>query len=131
TGRLNVIAFDKTGTLTQGTPEVTDIVSLSNMSVDEVLETAASLEKLSQHPLASAILRKAEKSNLKLTEVENFQSITGKGAKAEIANHTYYIGSPNLFTEILKVSSDIQKEVEALQAAGKTVMLLGSHDEVK
>ena len=112
TGRLNVIAFDKTGTLTQGTPEVTDIISLSDMSVDEVLETAASIEKLSQHPLASAILRKAEKSNINLTEVENFQSITGKGAKAEIHNQTYYIGSPNLFTETLKMSSDIQKEVE-------------------
>ncbi|MFC3210718.1 heavy metal translocating P-type ATPase [Planomicrobium okeanokoites] len=131
TGRLNVIAFDKTGTLTQGTPEVTDIISLSDMSVDEVLETAASIEKLSQHPLASAILRKAEKSNINLTEVENFQSITGKGAKAEIHNQTYYIGSPNLFTETLKMSSDIQKEVEALQAVGKTVMLLGSRDEVK
>lgn len=131
TGRLNVIAFDKTGTLTQGTPEVTDIVSLSDMSVDEVLETAASIEKLSQHPLASAILRKAEKSNINLTEVKNFQSITGKGAKAEIHNQTYYIGSPNLFAETLKMSSDIQKEVEALQAVGKTVMLLGSSDEVK
>lgn len=131
TGRLNVIAFDKTGTLTQGTPEVTDIISLSDMSVDEVLETAASIEKLSQHPLASAILRKAEKSNINLTEVKNFQSITGKGAKAEIHNQTYYIGSPNLFAETLKMSSDIQKEVEALQAVGKTVMLLGSSDEVK
>ncbi|WP_203333865.1 heavy metal translocating P-type ATPase [Planococcus beigongshangi] len=131
TGRLNVIAFDKTGTLTQGTPEVTDIISLSDMSVDEVLETAASIEKLSQHPLASAILRKAENSNINLTEVENFQSITGKGAKAEIHNQTYYIGSPNLFAETLKMSSDIQKEVEALQAVGKTVMLLGSSDEVK
>ena len=131
TGRLNVIAFDKTGTLTQGTPEVTDIISLSDMSVDEVLETAASIEKLSQHPLASAILRKAEKSSIELTEVENFQSITGKGAKAEINDQTYYIGSPNLFTETLKMSSGIQKEVEALQAVGKTVMLLGSRDEVK
>ncbi|WP_282019641.1 heavy metal translocating P-type ATPase [Planomicrobium okeanokoites] len=131
TGRLNVIAFDKTGTLTQGTPEVTDIISLSDMSVDEVLETAASIEKMSQHPLASAILRKAEKSSIELTEVENFQSITGKGAKAEIKDQTYYIGSPNLFAETLKVSSDIQKEVETLQAVGKTVMLLGSRDEVK
>ncbi|WP_372869744.1 heavy metal translocating P-type ATPase, partial [Planomicrobium okeanokoites] len=131
TGRLNVIAFDKTGTLTQGTPEVTDIVSLSNMSVDEILKTAASIEKMSQHPLASAILRKAEKSSIELTEVENFQSITGKGAKAEIKDQTYYIGSPNLFAETLKVSSDIQKEVETLQAVGKTVMLLGSRDEVK
>ncbi|UJF25507.1 heavy metal translocating P-type ATPase [Planococcus sp. 107-1] len=131
TGRLNVIAFDKTGTLTQGTPEVTNIVSLSKMSTEEILATAASIEKLSQHPLASAILRKAENSDVDLVEVENFQSITGKGAKAEIDGEVFYIGSPNLFAETLKVSADIEKEVETLQAAGKTVMLLGSGSEIK
>src|SRR5690606_16810187 len=118
-------------TLTQGTPEVTYIISLSDMSVDEVLETAAFIEKLSHHTLSTAILRKTENSKIILTVVENFYTITGKCTKAKIHNQTYYICRPNLFAETLKMSSDIQKEVEALQAVGKTVMLLGSSDEVK
>ncbi len=131
TGRLKVIAFDKTGTLTHGTPEVTNIASLSTMSSKEVVQTAASIEKLSQHPLASAILRNADKSAIDLIEVTDFQSITGKGAKADIDGQTFYIGSPNLFTDLLETSGDIKKEITALQAAGKTVMLLGSDNEIK
>lgn len=131
TGRLKVIAFDKTGTLTQGMPEVTNVISVSTMSSDELLKMAASIEKLSQHPLASAILRKAEKSNIELMPVENFQSITGKGAKAEVDGQMFYIGSPNLFTTMLDMNRVIEQEITALQSAGKTVMLLGSSDEVK
>lgn len=131
TGRLKVIAFDKTGTLTHGTPEVTNIASLSTMSSKEIVQTAASIEKLSQHPLASAILRNADKSAIDLLEVTDFQSITGKGAKADIDGQTFYIGSPNLFTDLLETSGDIKKEITALQAVGKTVMLLGSDNEIK
>ena len=131
TGRLKVIAFDKTGTLTEGTPEVTNLASLSGMSTNQMLQLAASIEKLSQHPLASAILRKAGTENLDLMEVEHFQSITGKGAKADIDGQTYYIGSPSLFSEMLQTTPAIQKEVTALQSAGKTVMLLGTTDEIK
>jgi Cd2+/Zn2+-exporting ATPase len=131
TGRLKVIAFDKTGTLTEGTPEVTNLASLSGMSTNQMLQLAASIEKLSQHPLASAILRKAGTEDLPLLEVEQFQSITGKGAKADIDGQTYYIGSPSLFSEMLQTTPAIQKEVTALQSAGKTVMLLGTTDEIK
>lgn len=131
TGRLKVIAFDKTGTLTHGTPEVTNIVSLSTMTEKEVLKTAASIENLSQHPLAAAVLRKAQSSNIILAEVENFQSMTGKGAKAEVNGQLYFIGSPHLFTAELERSSEISAGIEALQADGKTVMLLGSHTGIK
>lgn len=130
TGRLKVVAFDKTGTLTQGTPEVTDIVPLTDMSTDEILRISASVEKLSQHPLASAIIRDAEKQNLKLVPIDDFQSITGKGAKATINNDLVHIGSPNMFRELLTLPKQYEHQIETLQKEGKTVMLLGIGNDV-
>ncbi|QUW20939.1 cadmium-translocating P-type ATPase [Sporosarcina sp. Marseille-Q4063] len=131
TGRLKVVAFDKTGTLTQGMPEVTDLVSLADMSTDEILRVSASVEKFSQHPLASAIIRNAEKHNLELMPVDDFQSITGKGAKASINNDVVHIGSPNMFKELLTLPEEYEHQIETLQKEGKTVMLVGIGNEVK
>ncbi|MFP3326489.1 cation-transporting P-type ATPase, partial [Planococcus sp. SIMBA_160] len=75
-----------------------NIVSLSTMTEKEVLNTAASIESLSQRPLAAAVLRKAQSSSIILAEVENFQYMTGTGANAEVDRQLYYIGSPHLFT---------------------------------
>lgn len=131
TGRLKVVAFDKTGTLTKGTPEVTSVVSLSEMNNLEILQVSASIEKFSQHPLASAILKEAKKEKIDLLPVDDFQSITGKGAKATIGDQVIYIGSPNLFRETMSLSSSIEEQVKELQLDGKTVMLLGTEYEVK
>lgn len=131
TGRLKVVAFDKTGTLTEGTPEVTDVVALTDMSTDEILRISASVEKFSQHPLASAINRNAEKQNLKLVSVHDFQSITGKGAKATINNELVQIGSPNMFRDLSMLSEQYEHQIETLQKEGKTVMLLGVGNDVK
>ncbi|EPD53681.1 heavy metal translocating P-type ATPase [Paenisporosarcina sp. HGH0030] len=130
-GRLKVVAFDKTGTLTKGTPEVTSVVSLSEMNISEILQLSASIEKFSQHPLASAILKEAEKQKIELVPVVDFQSITGKGAKATIDDQVIYIGSPNLFRETHSILSTIEAQVKALQMDGKTVMLLGTEYEIK
>lgn len=131
TGRLKIVAFDKTGTLTKGTPEVTSVVSLSEMNNLEILQVSASIEKFSQHPLASAILKEAKKEKIELLPVDDFQSITGKGAKATIGDQVIYIGSPNLFRETMSLSSSIEDQVKELQLDGKTVMLLGTEHEVK
>ncbi|WP_342543547.1 heavy metal translocating P-type ATPase [Paenisporosarcina sp. FSL H8-0542] len=130
-GRLKVVAFDKTGTLTKGTPEVTSVVSLSEMNISEILQLSASIEKFSQHPLASAIMKEAEKQKIELVPVVDFQSITGKGAKATIDDQVIYIGSPNLFRETHSILSTIEAQVKALQMDGKTVMLLGTEYELK
>ncbi|WP_188453380.1 heavy metal translocating P-type ATPase [Virgibacillus oceani] len=131
TGRLKVVAFDKTGTLTEGKPEVTDIVRLSSMSNEEILGISKAIESFSQHPLASAIIRKAEKDNVDSYSAEDFQSITGKGAKATLNNSTYFIGSPSLFEEMISVPNDIKQQIKDLQTQGKTVMLLGTEKEIK
>ena len=127
-GRLKVIAFDKTGTLTKGTPEVTDFKILSGIDERKLLGISMAIEKFSQHPLASAIIRKAEQMGISSNEykAEDFQSITGKGAKAVVNGESYLIGSPKLFEEIIILTSSVEEEIQRLQTQGKTVMLLGT-----
>ena len=131
TGKLKVVAFDKTGTLTEGKPAVTDIISLSDMGTDEILAVSQAIESHSQHPLASAIVRKAEQTGTKTLPASDFRSITGKGAKATVGNETYFIGSPNLFEEMLSIPETVSRQVKELQGQGKTVMLLGTGREIK
>ncbi|WP_303967871.1 heavy metal translocating P-type ATPase [Sporosarcina ureae] len=126
TGQIKVVAFDKTGTLTEGRPEVTDVLTVSSLTEDEVLQQAASIEKYSQHPLASSIIRAAEKLPVGLLAVDQFQSITGKGAKAKIGEHVVHVGSPNLFKELHAMDESIEQQVLTLQKQGKTVMLVWS-----
>ncbi|WP_047986548.1 heavy metal translocating P-type ATPase [Ornithinibacillus californiensis] len=130
TGRLSAIAFDKTGTLTEGKPEVTDIVILSNKDEKEVLSIARAIEQFSQHPLASAITRKAIRVHADDYQAVGFTSITGKGAKATIDGLEYFIGNPALFEEMLSLSNEAKDSIGKLQAEGKTVMLLGTANEV-
>ncbi len=127
-GAIKVIAFDKTGTLTNGVPVVTDLITYDS-SKDEVLTISAAIEKGSQHPLASAIIRKCDEEGLNYHEVmvEEFQSITGKGVKAVVKHEIFYIGSPKLFKELHKViDSDKMQKITDLQKQGKTVMILGT-----
>ncbi|MEF3330449.1 MULTISPECIES: heavy metal translocating P-type ATPase [Oceanobacillus] len=132
TGNLKVIAFDKTGTLTRGVPTVTDVVTYSR-SEDELITITAAIEKGSQHPLASAIIRKAEEKGLYYNDIamEEFQSITGKGIKAKINHETYYVGSLSLFEELHnQIENDQKEKITSLQTAGKTVMVLGTETEI-
>lgn len=131
-GRLKVIAFDKTGTLTKGTPEVTDIKSVSNVNEKDLLAISMAIEKYSQHPLASSIIRKAKEEGVLANtyHAEDFQSITGKGAKAKINGQLFFIGSPKLFEELHEIPQNIQSSVQELQNQGKTVMLIGTEQEV-
>ncbi|WP_096550174.1 heavy metal translocating P-type ATPase [Ureibacillus thermosphaericus] len=134
-GSLKAIAFDKTGTLTKGLPVVTDVKVMDEGSNEkEILAIAYALEKSSSHPLASAIVRRAEEAGVNHSElvVEQFKSITGKGIQATIGGETYYIGSPNLFIEIFQsgLMEVIQKEATTLQNEGKTVMFLGTKEKI-
>lgn len=131
-GRITAVAFDKTGTLTKGFPEVTDIAVFGGRSELEMLSIAAVIEKGSQHPLASAIVRKAEQTGADLSlSVDDFQSITGKGVKASVRGERYYIGSPNLFEELHSNISDMMREkIRVLQTQGKTVMVLGTNQDI-
>lgn len=132
-GSIKAIAFDKTGTLTKGVPVVTDYLPQDGAS-NEQLKIIAALENGSQHPLASAIMKKAEEESLDYQSVDitDFTSITGKGIKGNINGETYFVGSPNLLDEILAggISAELKKKVEALQNQGKTVMVAGTSTKI-
>lgn len=131
-GALKVIAFDKTGTLTKGIPAVTDVISFGR-NEKELMNITAAIEKGSQHPLASAIMRKAEEdgSDFNKVAVDDFQSITGKGVKASVNGVIYYVGSPNLFEELHQsIKKDLNEQITSLQTQGKTVMVLGTEQEI-
>ncbi|MBT2647694.1 cadmium-translocating P-type ATPase [Bacillus sp. ISL-34] len=133
-GALKAIAFDKTGTLTKGVPVVTDFKVLSDvLNEQDVLVIAAALESRSQHPLATAILQKAETHDVDYHSllVEDFTAITGKGIKGKINQEIYYIGKPHLFEEEagFVFSDDVLELIGGFQNTGKTVMVLG--DQVK
>lgn len=132
TGALKSIAFDKTGTLTKGVPAVTDIITI-NGDERKLLQIMAAIEKGSQHPLASAIMKKAEDISADFTglDIEGFTSITGKGVKASVNGVLYYAGSPNLFEELHSgMERTLQKQIADLQTQGKTVMILGTASEI-
>ncbi|WP_437182759.1 heavy metal translocating P-type ATPase [Shouchella patagoniensis] len=134
-GRLRAIAFDKTGTLTKGVPVVTDFTTIGQVNEEELLTVIAALESRSQHPLASAVIKKAEqaKVSFKNVEMKNFSSITGKGIKGEFEDTIYYIGNKNLFDEVLATSvpSELHAKVETLQQQGKTALLVGTSKGIK
>lgn len=131
-GALKAIAFDKTGTLTKGVPAVTDVIAYTGNEID-LLKITAAIEKGSQHPLASAIMRKAEEngSDFNSVQVEGFLSITGKGIKAIVNGVLHYVGSPNLFEELHgTIDHDKMQQITELQQQGKTVMVLGTESEI-
>ncbi|MCT1403053.1 cadmium-translocating P-type ATPase [Paenibacillus sp. p3-SID867] len=134
-GALKSIAFDKTGTLTKGVPVVTDYNVLNKAANEkEILSIITALEYRSQHPLASAIMRKAEESNISYSDimVEDFSSITGKGIKGSVNGTTYYIGNPKLFKELptVQFTPDQEQLVSFLQNQGKTAMVVGTEKDI-
>lgn len=128
--KIKVVAMDKTGTITLGEPAVTDLVMSESNGVpsrSEVLAITAGIERLSQHPLAKAIVRFARKENVEPRDASDFQSLTGAGASATIAGQTAYIGNPTLFEETLGVGlSGLSEAVARLQDEGKTVAVIGT-----
>lgn len=130
TGRLNMIAFDKTGTLTKGIPEVTHILPLTTIGEEEILQIARAIEAYSQHPIASAIIREANKRELSKKTAINFQSISGKGAQANVEDVLFFIGNASLFNDTPAYNSVPWNEMEKLQQDGHTVMLLGTNEQV-
>lgn len=123
-GRLHTIAMDKTGTLTYGKLEVSDIVSFSSFSDEEILQLAASAESRSEHPLGKAIVKKANDEGVSLLEIENFSMEAGKGIKAGVAGKTYYFGSEKHIGKISAQHDEAQNILEGLRKEGKATVLV-------
>lgn len=124
---IKTMVFDKTGTLTEGKLEVTDVITLNNYSEKEILQIAGPLESRSKHPLAEAVIRYVEKSDMNFKNVENFESITGKGVKGKIDNKMFYIGKKSLFKYYSEFPNKIVSDIEN---NGKTAIILGNDEHV-
>ena len=125
-GSLTAIAFDKTGTLTEGKPKLTGVYPLNGISEKELLETVVAVEKLSDHPLASAIVKGGiEKLNSDVQAASQVEAITGRGIQATYNGSTIQIGNKDLFRERnYPLPDDIRNKVEALEKMGNTTMLV-------
>lgn len=127
-GRLTAIAFDKTGTLTEGKPKLTDVVPYGDSDENHLLQVAVGIESLSDHPLASAVVRDGKQ---RLDSVEPFvasdlKSITGRGVMAEVQGKVSFIGKDDLFAEVegSPLPDDLREEVEKLESDGRTTMIV-------
>lgn len=128
---IDTVIFDKTGTLTNGRPEITDIISFGRLINNEIVTISASLEKLSEHPLAEAICAYTKKERLNLSEASVFLAIPGHGVRGVIGDVEYYFGNRRLMTEILRHSVvEIDKRLMELESQGKTVMILATKEEI-
>lgn len=122
--KLNTILFDKTGTLTLGKPMVTDVISVGEMSADEVLRLSAVAEKNSEHPLGEAIVSGAEAKGLAVGTAGSFQAIPGHGIKAEFEEKTLLLGNRRLMDQEQIEYHASLGQVERLETEGKTVMFM-------
>lgn len=129
--KIKAIVFDKTGTITKGKPEVTDIETLHNLDEDEILEIAASLEKQSEHPLAEAIYKEAEGTNMAFLDVSDFTAIPGHGVQGKINKAVYYFGNRKLIADKVGLPIDrLNRKMNRLEEQGKTVMILSNDKEI-
>ncbi|WP_341539261.1 heavy metal translocating P-type ATPase [Hazenella coriacea] len=124
---IRVVTFDKTGTLTEGKPKVTDVRVFGSLSTEQFLQAAASIEMMSEHPLAKAIVNKAKEASLVLQRPSQLRAITGWGVEAELDGQSWRIGKPNMFSN---VDDDILQQVEQVKAEGKTVVLAEREGEL-
>jgi Cd2+/Zn2+-exporting ATPase len=156
-GAVDVVAFDKTGTLTEGELTVTDVVPLHGNTEDDVLRCARGLEERSEHPIGEAIVAAANEADVEGRDTAGFESLTGKGVRADLDGTPHFAGKPGLFEELgfdlshVHATTDrggiteearelcdrndclnlLEDTVPTLQAEGKTVVLVGTDDELE
>jgi Cd2+/Zn2+-exporting ATPase len=131
-GTLRAIAFDKTGTLTEGKPRLTDVITFNNVAENELLKIAIAVERLSDHPLAAAVVRDGNErlKNDSIAEAHDVQSITGRGVKATVDGQLVYIGSESLFAVVdgPPIPDALRESVQKLKASGRTTMIVRRGD---
>lgn len=142
--KLNNIVFDKTGTLTKGQPVVTDIISDAHVetqpssaeasagkhAASKILQIAATLEKNSDHPLAQAVVKKAEEKSLKLDKTTNFKDLPGKGIRADVQGKKAYLGTRRLMEEKKISVISWENKIKKLEYEGKTTIILALENKV-
>jgi Cu+-exporting ATPase len=139
--KVDTLVVDKTGTLTEGKPKLTTVVALAGRTEGELLRLAASLERASEHPLASAIVAGAREKDLELADVKDFRSLTGKGVTGTVDGYAVTLGNLKLLEELVIDPGALAGQAERLRRDGQTVLfvavngrpagLLGVADPIK
>ena len=130
TGRVNIVALDKTGTITAGEPRVTDILPASGVSEETLMRAAAALENKSEHPLAKAIMKKAEETGMTAGDVSDFQALPGNGLTGKRAGRALAGGNFAFISSAAAVPEDVKARAEALSEAGKTPLYFAENDRL-
>ena len=138
---IDTLVVDKTGTLTQGKPRLVTVEPVEGVSEEQLLQWTGSLERGSEHPLASAVVAGAKDRGVTLGESEGFESVTGKGVRGTVEGKTVVLGNAAMMAEVGVDTADLGERAEALRAEGQTVMfaaldgrlsgLLGVADPIK
>jgi Cu+-exporting ATPase len=128
--KLTMIVFDKTGTLTSGEPEVTDIIVARGNTRERILKIAMSLEAVSEHPLAAAIMEKGKKEKLVPEPVESFEAFSGLGVQALLENRLYLLGNLRFMEDRGVALRGMERECEKLSHEGKTCVFIAEGKDV-
>ncbi len=126
-GRTEIVALDKTGTITQGEPKVTDILPVQGLTETELLRLARALEQKSEHPLAKAVLQRAEEEQIPAEEVTDFQALPGNGLTARLNGAALSGGNLSFISTQAAVPQDLQAKAEALAGQGKTPLFFSQN----
>ncbi len=127
-GKLDTIVLDKTGTVTEGRPQLTDIIPFHGADADNLLAIAATVEAGSEHPLAAAIVAGADERGLERLEIAHFESVTGRGVKAEMNGQKVFIGTAGFVTENKIYLGHLEQDGARLAAEGKTPIYMGINE---
>ncbi len=125
-GKVDTLIVDKTGTLTEGKPTLDSVIPQPGISESELLHLVASLERSSEHPLAAAIVKGAEARKLPLSDVDAFNSTTGKGVTGTVSGRQVCAGNTELFRDLDIDPAPLLSRAEELRKAGQTVMLIAA-----
>ncbi|HVG91738.1 MAG TPA: copper-translocating P-type ATPase, partial [Alphaproteobacteria bacterium] len=122
--KVDTLVLDKTGTLTEGKPRITSLMATGGISQVDLLLLVAALEKLSEHPVAAAIVKEAEQRRLKLPQAANFQSFTGQGITGEVLDRKIVVGTPDFLASKGIDTRPISLQAETFRKQGNTVVLI-------
>ena len=129
TGKAQYVVLDKTGTITKGQPQVTDIVAANGTIESELLALAYSLERKSEHPLAKAVIARAEDENISYLEVSDFKALPGNGLTANLEKSTVCGGNLAYISSVATVSEELKAKAESLSEEGKTPLFFAREGE--
>ncbi|MGE0527598.1 MAG: heavy metal translocating P-type ATPase [Bdellovibrionales bacterium] len=124
-GRVRAIALDKTGTITEGRPRVIEIINLGSETRTNLVRIVGSIEKLSSHPLAKAVVEFAEERGVLLEPASDFKTIAGRGAQAKVGDHEYFVGNHRMAHDIGVCTPQLEDLLSSIEENAQSVIVVG------